>query len=152
MIEDHYLVEHLKYEVHQIMELIYGEDYQRGNWMNLAGYMGGGTIFGIGIVRTGERAVNSKRSDYFQDAIPTEEDQEIYQDLSTIKLEKHIERLGNKKVQVSDGKEVTSSGKFAGNTKFADLSEEDRQKVLNTFRGSRVRNGGGGGGLGEKRN
>ena len=59
----------------------------------------------------------------------SEEDQEIYQDLSTIKLEKHIERLGNKKVQVSDAKEVTSSGKFAGNTKFADLSEEDRQKA-----------------------
>ena len=31
-------------------------------------------------------------------------------------------------------------------------SDEDRAKVLNTFRGSRVRNGGGGGGLGEKRN
>ena len=29
-------------------------------------------------------------------------------------------------------------------------SEEDRAKVLNTFRGSRVRNGGGGGGLGAK--
>ena len=59
----------------------------------------------------------------------SEDDQEIYQDLSTIKLEKHIERLGNKKVQVSDAKEVTSSGKFAGNTKFSDLSEEDRQKA-----------------------
>ena len=29
-------------------------------------------------------------------------------------------------------------------------SDEDRAKVLNTFRGSRVRNGGGGGGLGAK--
>ena len=29
-------------------------------------------------------------------------------------------------------------------------SEEDRAKVLNTFRGSRIRNGGGGGGLGAK--
>ncbi len=73
----------------QIMELIYGEDYQRGNWMNLAGYMGGGTIFGIGIVRTGERAVNSKRSDYFQDAIPTEEDQEIY-DIGVLENAKRI--------------------------------------------------------------
>ena len=34
---------------------------------------------------------------------------------------------------------------------WKNASEEDRQKVLNTFRGSRVRNGGGGGGLGEKR-
>ena len=59
----------------------------------------------------------------------SEDDQEIYQDLSTIKLEKHIERLGKSKVQVSDAKEVTSSGKFAGNTKFSDLSEEDRQKA-----------------------
>ena len=59
----------------------------------------------------------------------SQDDQEIYQDLSTIKLEKHIERLGKSKVQVSDAKEVTSSGKFAGNTKFADLSEEDRQKA-----------------------
>ena len=29
-------------------------------------------------------------------------------------------------------------------------SDEDRAKVLNTFRGSRVRNGGGGGGLAAK--
>ena len=56
-------------------------------------------------------------------------DQEIYQDLTTMKLEKHIERLGNKKVQVSDAKEVTSSGKFATNTTFADMSDEDRQKA-----------------------
>ena len=34
---------------------------------------------------------------------------------------------------------------------WENASEEDRVKVLNTFRGSRVRNGGGGGGLGEKR-
>jgi len=59
----------------------------------------------------------------------SEDDQEIYQDLSTIKLEKHIERLGKSKVQVNDAKEVTSSGKFAGNSKFAELSDEDRQKA-----------------------
>ena len=59
----------------------------------------------------------------------SDEDQEIYQDLSTLKLEKHIERLGNKKVQVSDAKEVTSSGKFAENTKWSDLSEKDRQEA-----------------------
>ena len=59
----------------------------------------------------------------------SDEDQEIYQDLPTMKLEKHIERLGNKKVQVSDAKEVTSSGKFATNTTFADMSDEDRQKA-----------------------
>ncbi len=35
---------------------------------------------------------------------------------------------------------------------WKNASEEDRVKVLNTFRGGRVRNGGGGGGLGEKRN
>jgi len=34
---------------------------------------------------------------------------------------------------------------------WKNASEEDRVKVLNTFRGSRVRYGGGGGGLGEKR-
>ena len=34
---------------------------------------------------------------------------------------------------------------------WKNASEEDREKVLNTFRGSRVRYGGGGGGLGEKR-
>ena len=59
----------------------------------------------------------------------SDEDQEIYQDLPTIKLEKHIERLGNRKVQVSDAKEVTSSGKFAENTKWSDLSEKDRQEA-----------------------
>ena len=60
----------------------------------------------------------------------SDEDQEIYQDLSTLKLEKHIERLGNKKVQVSDAKEVTSSGKFAENTKWSDMSEKDRQEAI----------------------
>ena len=59
----------------------------------------------------------------------SDDEQEIYQDLPTMKLEKHIERLGNKKVQVSDAKEVTSSGKFATNTTFADMSDEDRQKA-----------------------
>ena len=59
----------------------------------------------------------------------SDDDQEIYQDLTTMKLEKHIERLGIKKVQVSDAKEVTSSGKFATNTTFADMSDEDRQKA-----------------------
>ena len=34
---------------------------------------------------------------------------------------------------------------------WKNASEEDRVKVLNTFRGGRVRNGGGGGGLGEKK-
>ena len=34
---------------------------------------------------------------------------------------------------------------------WKNATEEDRAKILNTFRGSRVRNGGGGGGLGEKR-
>jgi len=59
----------------------------------------------------------------------SDDEQEIYQDLSTLKLEKHIERLGNKKVQVSDAKEVTSSGKFAENTKWSDLSDKDRQEA-----------------------
>ena len=59
----------------------------------------------------------------------SDDEQEIYQDLSTLKLEKHIERLGNKKVQVSDAKEVTSSGKFAENAKWADLSDKDRQEA-----------------------
>lgn len=57
----------------------------------------------------------------------SDDDQEIYQDLTTIKLEKHIERLGKNKVQISDAKEVTSSGKFASNTKWADLSDKDRE-------------------------
>lgn len=57
----------------------------------------------------------------------SEEDQNIYEDLSTIKLEKHVERLSSKKVQVNDAKEVTSSGKFAKNTKFSELSVEDRR-------------------------
>ena len=59
----------------------------------------------------------------------SDDDQEIYVDLPTIKLEKHIERLGNKKVQISDAKEVTSSGKFAENAKWADLSEKDRTEA-----------------------
>jgi hypothetical protein len=59
----------------------------------------------------------------------SEEDQQIYEDLPTVKLEKHIERLSTKKVQVSDAKEVTTSGKFAGNTKWADLSTEDREQA-----------------------
>ena len=57
----------------------------------------------------------------------SDDEQEIYQDLTTIKLEKHIERLGKNKVQISDAKEVTSSGKFASNTKWADLSQKDRE-------------------------
>ena len=59
----------------------------------------------------------------------SDDDQEIYADLPTIKLEKHIERLGNKKVQISDAKEVTSSGKFAENAKWADLSDKDRTEA-----------------------
>jgi len=59
----------------------------------------------------------------------SDEEQEIYQDLPTLKLEKHIERLGKQKVQVSDAKEVTSSGKFASNTKWADLSDKDREQA-----------------------
>jgi ribosomal protein L9 len=59
----------------------------------------------------------------------SDDDQEIYADLPTIKLEKHIERLGNRKVQISDAKEVTSSGKFAENAKWSDLSEKDRQEA-----------------------
>ena len=59
----------------------------------------------------------------------SDDDKDIYQDLTTMKLEKHIERLGKSKVQVSDAKEVTSSGKFATNTTFADMSDEDRQKA-----------------------
>lgn len=59
----------------------------------------------------------------------SEEEQEIYTDLPTMKLEKHIERLSSKKVQIPDAKEVTSSGKFAENTKFADMSDEDREKA-----------------------
>ena len=55
--------------------------------------------------------------------------QQIYEDLSTIKLEKHVERLSNKKVQVSDAKEVVSSGKFAENAKFADITDEDRKRM-----------------------
>jgi len=34
---------------------------------------------------------------------------------------------------------------------WKDASEEERQKILHTIRGSRYRYGGGGGGLGEKR-
>ena len=59
----------------------------------------------------------------------SDDDQEIYADLPTIKLEKHIERLGNRKVQVSDAKEVTSSGKFAENAKWSDLSDKDKQEA-----------------------
>jgi len=59
----------------------------------------------------------------------SDDDQEIYQDLPTLKLEKHIERLGKQKVQVSDAKEVTSSGKFASNKKWADLSDKDREQA-----------------------
>lgn len=56
----------------------------------------------------------------------SDDEQDIYQDLTTIKLEKHIERLGKNKVQISDAKEVTSSGKYAANTNWADLSEKDK--------------------------
>jgi ribosomal protein L9 len=59
----------------------------------------------------------------------SDDEQEIYVDLPTMKLEKHIERLGSKKVQISDAKEVTSSGKFAGNSKWNDLSDSDREKA-----------------------
>jgi len=59
----------------------------------------------------------------------SDDEQDIYQELTTIKLEKHIERLGKNKVQISDAKEVTSSGKFASNTKWADLSDEDKKQA-----------------------
>lgn len=59
----------------------------------------------------------------------SDDEQEIYVDLPTMKLEKHIERLGNRKVQISDAKEVTSSGKFAENAKWADLSDKDRNEA-----------------------
>ena len=59
----------------------------------------------------------------------SDEDQEIYQDLPTLKLEKHLERLGKQKVQVSDAKEVTSSGKFASNTRWENLSDKDREQA-----------------------
>lgn len=59
----------------------------------------------------------------------SDDDQEIYQHLPTNSLEKHLERLGKQKVQVSDAKEVTSSGKFASNTKWADLSDKDREQA-----------------------
>lgn len=59
----------------------------------------------------------------------SDDDQEIYADLPTNSLEKHLERLGNRKVQISDAKEVTSSGKFAENAKWSDLSEKDRQEA-----------------------
>jgi len=59
----------------------------------------------------------------------SDEEQNIYEDLSTNKLEKHIERLSNKKVQVTDAKEVTSSGKFAETSKFQELSQADRLKA-----------------------
>ena len=59
----------------------------------------------------------------------SEEDQEIYNELPTNKLEKHIERLGKNKVQIKDAKEVTTSGKWASATKFGDLSKEDRDEV-----------------------
>ena len=59
----------------------------------------------------------------------SDDEQEIYADLPTLKLESHIERMGNRKVQISDAKEVTSSGKFAENAKWADLSEKDRTEA-----------------------
>ena len=59
----------------------------------------------------------------------SEDDQEIYQDLPTIKLEKHIERLSNRKVQVTDAKEVTASGKFSANSKWEDLTADDKEKA-----------------------
>ena len=59
----------------------------------------------------------------------SDDEQEIYIDLPTMKLEKHVERLGKNKVQISDAKEVTSSGKFAGNSKWSDLSDKDRQEA-----------------------
>ena len=59
----------------------------------------------------------------------SDEDQEIYTDLPTLKLESHIERMGKNKVQISDAKEVTSSGKFASNSKWSDLSDKDKQEA-----------------------
>ena len=59
----------------------------------------------------------------------SEEDQEIYNELPTNKLEKHVERLSKNKVQTKDAKEVTSSGKWASSAKFGDLSKEDREKA-----------------------
>ena len=71
---------------------------------------------------------DQKRRENLLDQLP-DEDREIYQDLSTNKLEAHVGKLKNAKIQVESGKEVTSSGKWASATKFKDLSKEDQEKA-----------------------
>ena len=71
---------------------------------------------------------DQKRRENLLDQLP-DEDREIYQDLSTNKLEAHVGKLKNAKIQVESGKEVTSSGKWASSTKFKDLSKEDQEKA-----------------------
>ena len=62
----------------QIADLMYGDQYGKRRPMDLFGYMGGSQIPGIGIIRSTERATNSKKSNLFRDAEPTKKDEEIY--------------------------------------------------------------------------
>ena len=62
----------------QVFELLYGDSYRKNKPLELLGYLASGQMVGIGIGRQTERSINSKKSDYFRDAIPTKEDQELY--------------------------------------------------------------------------
>jgi hypothetical protein len=71
---------------------------------------------------------DKQRREYLLNQL-NEDDQEIYQDLSTIKLEAHISKLKKNTIQVESGKEVTSSGKWASASQFKDLTNEDQVRM-----------------------
>jgi len=64
--------------VTQILDLAYGDQYGRRRPMDFLGYLGGSQAVGIGIIRSGERATNSKKSNLYRDAEPTKKDEELY--------------------------------------------------------------------------
>jgi seryl-tRNA synthetase len=70
----------------------------------------------------------AQRKEHLLSQLPDAE-QEIYNELSLEKLERHLETKSKNKVLTDPGKEVTASGKFASATKFSDITDEDRKKM-----------------------
>ena len=70
----------------------------------------------------------AQRKEHLLSELP-EADQEIYNELSLEKLERHLETKKMNKVKMDPSKEVTASGKFASATKMSDITAEDRMKM-----------------------
>ena len=70
----------------------------------------------------------AQRKEHLLSQLP-EAEQEIYNELSLEKLERHLETKKMNKVKMDPSKEVTASGKFASATKISDITNEDRIRM-----------------------